>query len=72
MDATNGEEVVNKRKDIAQERVDKLEREVRMWSPASSVFWALWGIVQAEEQVAALLRGETEAEFDYLVRGRGV
>lgn len=67
MDAKNGEEVLNKRKDVAQERVDRLEHEVRLWSPGSSVFWALWGIVQAEEQIEGLVAGSTVVEFDYLV-----
>lgn len=68
MDARNGEEVMVRRKDVQADRVERLEREVRIWSPACSVVWALWGIAQAEEQVAAMRRGETvEVEFDYLV-----
>ena len=48
--------------------VDLLDREVRIWSPASSVFWALWGVVQAEDQAAAIVEGRVEKpEFDYLV-----
>lgn len=69
MDGRNGEEVLKKRQDISQDRVDALEREVRIWSPACSVFWALWGIVQAQEQAEAIL-GPQEGyvpEFDYLV-----
>ncbi len=71
MDARNGEEVLNKRKDISQGRVDAMEREVRIWSPACSVFWALWGIVQAQEQTEAIVEGKEgyEPEFDYLVSG---
>lgn len=60
----DGEEVMGKRKDVDAEKVARLEREVRCWSPACSVFWALWGIIQAEEQVANL---DKECEFDYLV-----
>jgi choline kinase len=67
MDSTNGEEVLNKRKDVAQERIDSLEKEVRTWSPGSSVFWALWGIVQAEEQIEGLASGGGPVDFDYLV-----
>jgi choline kinase len=49
--------------------VEALEREVRIWSPASSVFWAMWGLVQAEEQVENLIDGITATDFDYLVSG---
>nr|XP_031861626.1 uncharacterized protein CI109_002856 [Kwoniella shandongensis]KAA5528698.1 hypothetical protein CI109_002856 [Kwoniella shandongensis] len=67
MDA-EGDEVVGKRKDVQDDKVDILEREVRIWSPACSVFWSLWGIVQAEEQVAALVEGKEgyKPDFDYL------
>lgn len=51
--------------------VDELEKEVRLWSPASSVFWAVWGLVQAEEQVENLIDGITATDFDYLV-GAGI
>jgi choline kinase len=69
MDARNGQEVMFKRSDIEAHRVEALEREVRIWSPACSVFWALWGIVQAEEQISALLEAKEgyQVEFDYLV-----
>ena len=53
---------------LGSDSVDALEHEVRIWSPASSVFWALWGIVQAEGQAAAIVEGKVEQpEFDYLV-----
>lgn len=64
-----GEEIIGKRADVAQDRVDNLEREVRLWSPASSAMWSLWGIISAEEQVRAMCaKPETvvEPEFDYL------
>jgi hypothetical protein len=68
VDARNGEEVMRKRKDVPTDKVDALEREVRVWSPACSVFWALWGIVQGEAQVRGIVEKSTEpAEFDYLV-----
>jgi choline kinase len=68
VDGRNGEEIMRNRKDIPIEKVEALEREVRIWSPACSVFWSLWGIVQAEEQVAGLMTGKTgTVEFDYLV-----
>jgi choline kinase len=55
VDARNGEEVMRKRKDVPTDKVDALEREVRVWSPACSVFWALWGIVQGEAQVRGIV-----------------
>jgi choline kinase len=48
--------------------VEALEREVRIWSPACSVFWALWGIIQAEEHVGKMVEDKDwMPEFDYLV-----
>jgi len=67
IDIGDHREKVNASKDVSQDRVDALEREVRLWSPACSVFWSIWGIVQAEEQVAGLLDGTGEIDFDYLV-----
>ncbi len=66
---SEGQETLQKRSDVGKERVERLEREVIVWSPACSIFWALWGIVQASEQVEKILEGrEGEAvEFDYLV-----
>ena len=46
-------------------RLAKLERQVRLWSPASHGMWAIWGIVQAKDDVAKDRTG-TEAEFDYI------
>ena len=46
---------------------------MRLWSPASSAFWALWGIVSAEDHIDGLGRGEEkEADFDFLVRCQNV
>jgi choline kinase len=43
--------------------IQKLDREVCVWSPASHAMWAIWGIVQARED----LEGEVEVpEFDYI------
>ena len=68
MDAQNGEEVIGRRRDVSDERMAALEQEVRVWSPASSAFWSLWGIVQAEEQIGGLISGDTQnIDFDYLV-----
>jgi choline kinase len=69
MDHMSGAEVIKSRKDVAQDKVEKLDYEVRAWSPACSVFWALWGIIQAGEQVENILTGDgAGVEFDYLVR----
>ncbi|WVO16715.1 hypothetical protein L204_104396 [Cryptococcus depauperatus] len=68
VDGRNGEEIIGRRKDVSADRIDALEQEVRLWSPGCSVFWALWGIVQAEEQVDAIM-AEKEGyipDFDYL------
>ncbi|KAF8140011.1 kinase-like protein [Boletus edulis] len=52
--------------DVAGEaRLAKLDRQVRVWSPASHGMWAIWGIVQAKDDVEKGL-AETAAEFDYL------
>ena len=64
----SGAEVIKSRKDVGQDIVEKLDYEVRCWSPACSVFWALWGIIQAGEQVGNILTGDgAGVEFDYLV-----
>ncbi|KAG2155452.1 choline kinase cytoplasm [Suillus clintonianus] len=47
----------------SEAEVSKLERQVRIWSPASHAMWTVWGIVQAQDN---LERGELEPEFDYL------
>lgn len=41
----------------------KLDDQVRFWSPASHAMWAIWGIVQAREDVEG---GVTQPEFDYI------
>ncbi|KAG8908540.1 hypothetical protein FRB99_005900 [Tulasnella sp. 403] len=46
-----------------QEQLDRLERQVMAWSPASHATWALWGIVQARDDV---LHNEEIGEFNYL------
>jgi choline kinase len=45
--------------------LDILDAQVRAWSAASHAMWAVWGIVQAREQ----LEGE-EGEFDYVSYAR--
>ncbi|KAI0094554.1 kinase-like protein [Irpex rosettiformis] len=43
--------------------LDKLDSQVRAWSPSSHAMWALWGVVQARE----VLEGkDSEPEFDYV------
>ena len=46
-------------------RLAKLERQVCLWSPASHGMWAIWGIIQAKDDVEKGRAG-TEVEFDYL------
>ncbi|KAG6866842.1 hypothetical protein C0991_008778 [Blastosporella zonata] len=41
----------------------KLDEQVRYWSPASHGMWAIWGIVQAKEDMEGSV---AEPEFDYL------
>jgi len=50
-------------KSSLEAEVSQLERQVRIWSPASHAMWTVWGIVQARD---SLERGELEPEFDYL------
>jgi len=46
-----------------QARMNSLDDQVRYWSPASHAMWAIWGIVQAREDLA----GNTQQpEFDYV------
>ncbi|OCF34191.1 choline kinase [Kwoniella heveanensis CBS 569] len=61
-------EVIHRRKDVGSDRVDGLEREVRVWSPACSLFWSLWGVITAEEHVGALVeqKQDYKVEFDNL------
>ena len=44
--------------------MDRLESQVRAWSPAAQAMWAVWGVVQAREFVEG--QDESEPEFDYL------
>lgn len=46
-----------------QAHVERLDSQVRAWSPSSHAMWALWGIVQAREIVEGK---DGEPEFDYL------
>lgn len=68
MDSRDGRERIFDPSKIPSNQIVGLEREVRVWSPASSAFWALWGIVQANEQVEEVLQGKVAAEagYDYM------
>jgi len=46
----------------SEDQLRMLDFQVRVWSPASHAMWAIWGIVQAREELET---GEP-AEFDYL------
>ena len=51
------------RKETMEAQLTRLDRQVRMWSPASHGMWALWGLIQARE----FLEGtDGEPEFDYV------
>jgi choline kinase len=45
-----------------EDQLSMVDFQVRVWSPASHAMWAIWGIVQAREELET---GEV-AEFDYL------
>ncbi|KAI0374450.1 kinase-like protein [Pilatotrama ljubarskyi] len=49
--------------DVLEAEMQKLESQVRVWSPASHAMWAVWGVVQAREFVEGK---DGEPEFDYL------
>ncbi|TKY85604.1 hypothetical protein EX895_005766 [Sporisorium graminicola] len=46
-----------------EKEVDRLEREVHLWSAATHAVWGLWGIVFAKEELeSVLVRAKAEAE----------
>lgn len=55
-----------------ENEVRRLESQVRVWSPATHAMWAVWGIVQAREDLEQAARTRAEGsrpddpEFDYL------
>ena len=52
----------------AREReLAELEKSVRAWSPSSHAMWAMWGLVQAREDVQART---SQPEFDYVSYAR--
>lgn len=50
--------------------LSQLERQVRIWSPASHGVWAVWGVVQAREDVERS-QDEGELEFDNIAYAKG-
>lgn len=48
--------------------VKDLEWDVRVWSPASHAGWAIWGIIQAREDMESNI---ADAEFDYIQYAKG-
>ncbi|KAH0590356.1 hypothetical protein H2248_000513 [Termitomyces sp. 'cryptogamus'] len=44
-------------------QIQQLDQQVHYWSPASHAMWAIWGIVQAREDIES---NNTEPEFDYI------
>ncbi|KAF9015003.1 kinase-like domain-containing protein [Cyathus striatus] len=51
-----------------QRRSAQLDEQVRVWSPASHAMWAVWGIVQAREDIEGQV---ATPEFDYIGYARG-
>lgn len=46
-----------------EKEIDRLEREVRLWSAATHAVWGLWGIVFAKEELESVLfKAKAEAE----------
>ncbi len=48
--------------DFKAQHLVLLDNQVRVWSPASHAMWAIWGLVQAREE----LETKEPGEFDYL------
>lgn len=59
--STNMPEVIDAREREAE--MQKLDSQVRAWSPASHAMWAIWALVQAREDVEGQVE---EVEFDYV------
>ncbi|KAH9922009.1 kinase-like protein [Epithele typhae] len=49
--------------EVDHQAVQKLEDQVRVWSPASHAMWTVWGVVQAREFIEGQ---DGEPEFNYL------
>lgn len=50
-------------KDALERELNKMDRQVRAWSPASQAMWAVWGIVQARDSLEG---DDGGSEFDYI------
>lgn len=50
-------------KEAREHELAKLEQHVRAWSPASHALWAVWGLVQARDDIEGDV---AEPEFDYI------
>lgn len=46
-----------------EDQLANLDKQVRYWSPASHAMWAIWGLVQAREDIEGNVE---EPEFDYI------
>lgn len=46
-----------------EQELKRMDRLVRAWSPASQAVWAMWGLVQAREDMEGKV---DEPEFDYI------
>jgi len=47
----------------SEEDLQLIDFQVRVWSPASHAMWAIWGIIQAREELEAEVDEETEFEY---------
>lgn len=45
-------------------KITTLDRQVQAWSPASHAMWAVWGLVQARDDLERAESGEPD--FDYI------
>lgn len=56
-----------------EERINRLEEEVKIWSPASHVMWSLWGLVQAQDDIKDRMeKWKSEAEEDEEEKGKAL
>ncbi|KAF9568549.1 kinase-like protein [Agrocybe pediades] len=65
--ATISEDPVLEEQDM-HDLMDQLDKDVLVWGAASHAGWAIWGIVQARDDVEA---GVSEPEFDYFGYAKG-
>jgi choline kinase len=57
-----------KEKEERDKAMSELDKEVSYWSPASHAVWALWGLIQARDDVSNWdgIEEGIGGEFDYL------